>query len=197
MRTTAIAAAIVFAFGGASAPAASISNLERQRLAAHLEMTGSWLADEVSKLSPAQLRFRPAAGVWSVIDVVEHLTIAEPIYWQQLRAAVTGPPNEKKGQATDADVLWYGIDRTERQKTEAVKEPKEKLRDVRAGLEAFHKLHAEMLAYARTTNDDLRGSFIKEEGVDAYQWLLGISTHAQRHILQIREIKANSAFPKK
>ena len=32
---------------------------------------------------------------------------------------------------------------------------------------------------------------------DLYQWLLMISTHAQRHILQIREIKAHPGYPKK
>jgi hypothetical protein len=31
---------------------------------------------------------------------------------------------------------------------------------------------------------------------DAFQWLLLISTHGQRHILQIREIKAAPGFPK-
>ena len=54
-----------------------------------------------------------------------------------------------------------------------------------------------MLKYARTTNDDLRGHLVEREGCDAYQWLLLISTHGQRHILQIREIKADPGFPKK
>jgi hypothetical protein len=31
----------------------------------------------------------------------------------------------------------------------------------------------------------------------AYQWMLLISTHEQRHVLQIREIKADAKFPKK
>lgn len=32
---------------------------------------------------------------------------------------------------------------------------------------------------------------------DLYQWFLMISTHSQRHILQIREIKAHKDFPRK
>jgi hypothetical protein len=32
--------------------------------------------------------------------------------------------------------------------------------------------------------------------MDLYQWCLMISTHAQRHILQIREIKASAGYPK-
>ena len=43
---------------------------------------------------------------------------------------------------------------------------------------------------------DLRGHVVEREGCDAYQWLLLISTHDQRHILQIRETKADSKFPK-
>jgi hypothetical protein len=54
-----------------------------------------------------------------------------------------------------------------------------------------------MLQYVRTTNDDLRAHVVEREQSDAYQWLLLISTHAQRHILQIREIKADPKFPKK
>ena len=32
---------------------------------------------------------------------------------------------------------------------------------------------------------------------DLYQWMLMTSTHAQRHILQIREVRAHSGFPRK
>jgi hypothetical protein len=38
---------------------------------------------------------------------------------------------------------------------------------------------------------------VRRQQCDAYQWALLISTHEQRHILQIREIKADPRFPKK
>jgi hypothetical protein len=192
-----IAAALVFAFDGCG-QTASLTPLERQRLVAHLEMTGSWLADEVSGLSPAQLQFRPAPEAWSILEVVEHLTVADPIYWRQLHEAMQAPPRSRRDDpARDSDVLWYGIDRTQRQKAVPSEEPKGQLHDLRTGLDALRKLHAEMLQYARTTAEDLRSHVVEREGSDAYQWLLLISTHEQRHILQIREIKANPKFPKK
>jgi hypothetical protein len=52
-----------------------------------------------------------------------------------------------------------------------------------------------MLRYVRTTNDDLRAHYVDRQGSDAYQWLLLISTHEQRHILQIRELKVHPNFP--
>jgi uncharacterized damage-inducible protein DinB len=197
MKTIPIAAVLLLALGAGSAVAASLTRLERQRLVAHLEMTGSWLVDEVSGLSPAQLQFRRAPGVWTIIEVVEHLLVAEPIYWEDLQKAMKARPSSQKGSATDADILWYGIDRTQRQKAVPAEEPKGQLRDLRAGLDSFRKLHAQMLQYARTTDDDLRSHVVEREGSDAYQWLLLISTHEQRHILQIREIKADPEFPKK
>jgi len=39
-------------------------------------------------------------------------------------------------------------------------------------------------------------AMLAREGCDAYQWLLLISTHRQRHILQIREVKADPKYPK-
>lgn len=177
--------------------AAPLKKFERQRLIAHLELTQSWLQDEVAGLSPAQLQFRPAPGSWSVVEVVEHLRLAEPIYWQQLKDAMKAPPTGQKPAASDVDVLWYGIDRTDRQKTEAIKSPHDESIDLAKGLEAFRKLHGEMLEYVRATGEDLRSHLVPKEDVDAYQWILEISAHTQRHILQIREIKANPNFPKK
>src|SRR6267154_888729 len=116
--------------------AAPLKKVERQRLIAHLELTQSWLQDEIAGLSAAQLQFRPALGAWSVVEVVEHLRLAEPIYWQQLKDAVKAPPTGEKPAATDADVLWYGIDRTSRQKTEARKSPQDESIDLSKGLDA-------------------------------------------------------------
>lgn len=197
MRTVPIAAVIWLALGASSAPAAPLTRMERQHLVAHLEMTGSWLVDVVSGLSPAQLRFRPAPGSWSILEVVDHLVVAEPIYWQDLQKAMQAPPAKQRRPATDEGMLWYGIDRTQRQKALATEDPKGQLRDLQAGLNALGKLHARVLEYARTTNDDLRSHVVEREQCDAYQWLLLISTHAQRHILQIREIKSDPKFPKK
>ena len=170
---------------------------ERERLVAHLEMTQSWLTDEVAALSPAQLNFRPAPDRWTVAEVVQHLVISEPNYWKLLNEALKQPPKKLGQQATDADVLWYGIDRTRHEKTPANQNPIEQKIDARKALTEFAAMHAKLLEMARSTNEDLRGHAVPEWGVDAYQCLLEISTHEQRHILQIREIKAAPGFPKK
>ena len=170
---------------------------ERQRLVAHLEMTGSWLASEVNGLSEAQLTFRTSPESWSIKDVVEHLAIAEPQYWANLEASMKEPVKaDYKPQATDEQMLWYGIDRTNRQRTGEARVPKGKYASAREGLAAFQALRARMLETARTSQEDFRGRPFMGGGQDVYQWFLMISTHAQRHILQIREIKAHASYPK-
>jgi uncharacterized damage-inducible protein DinB len=179
----------------AAPPAAPMTDLERQRLVAHVEVTAKWLADEVSGLSAAQAAFQPARDKWSIAQVLEHLVVVAPIYWKNLQDALARPP--RGGSAmTDADVLWYGIDRTRPDVAVRTELPPGQLRDVGAALEHYRKHHDRLLQYVKTTQDDLRGHIVERQQCDAYQWALLISTHEQRHILQIREIKAHEGFPK-
>jgi hypothetical protein len=59
----------------------------------------------------------------------------------------------------------------------------------------YDNLRATILNYARTNQDDWRRHLTPEWDRDGYQWLLMISAHSQRHILQVREIRHDAAFP--
>jgi hypothetical protein len=178
-------------------PAAAdpLSAGERQRLLAHLEMTEAWLASELAGLSTPQLTFRMTPESWSIADVVEHLAVAEPQYWDQVKASLARPVVEKPSESTDAAILWYGIDRTNRAKTGEARVPTGRFASPAAAHAAFSTLRATMRDYARTTTDDLRGRRLVDGNMDVYQWFLMISTHAQRHVLQVREIKAHPGYP--
>lgn len=179
------------------APAAeSMTDGDRQRLLAHLEMTEAWLVSEVERLTPQQYTFRMSPDSWSVLEVLEHLAIAEPQYWQRVHDSMKQPPWDKKPEATDAGILWYGIDRTNRNKTGEARVPTGKFRDVKDALAAVRGLRATIRDYAQTTTDDLRSRRLLEGNMDVYQWVLMISTHSQRHVLQIREVKAHPKYPK-
>jgi uncharacterized damage-inducible protein DinB len=176
---------------------AGITDQERQNLLSHMAMTSSWLIDELSGLSEAQTEFRPKPEAWSIAQVLEHLVVVAPIYWDDLQTALKQPAGGERSRMTDANVLWYGIDRTWREQAIPTERAPGKLHDIRAGLEAYRKHHERLRQFIETTRDDLRAHIVKRQGSDAYQWALLISTHEQRHILQIREIKADARFPKK
>ena len=202
MKTTLLLSAVVLAF---SVPlsAAPMTDDDREHLLVHFEMTGQMLAEQVRGLSQAQLEFKASPDRWSIRECVSHLAVAEPDYWRQLMAAVKAPPDMqgKKSAATDADVMWYGIDRVVHTKTGGGHEKVDTYKDLSVALAKFQALRATMVEYIKTTQDDMRAHsfrFAKEdEPIDSWQWMLEISTHAERHIQQIREIKADPNFPKK
>jgi hypothetical protein len=200
VRSTVGVAAIALIVLGGSPARAAITEQERQRLLAHLDMTAAWLADEVAGLSPAQTEFRRAPETWSIAEVVEHLVLVSEIYWKNLQDALKArlkPGATTKSRMTDADVLWYGIDRTWREQAIPTERSPGTLRDVRAAMETYRKNHDRLRQFIATTSADLRAHIVERQGSDAYQWALLISTHEQRHVLQIREIKADGKFPKK
>ena len=177
--------------------ATELSEPERRHLVAHMEMTGAWLEDEVSGLSQAQLEFRRAPGSWSIGEVLEHLILVGPIYWNDLQEAIKAPAGARTLTSRDEDILWYGIDRTRPEKAIPSEMPKAAVRALPAALDAYRQQHARLLNYVRTTKDDLRSHVVTRQSCDAYQWALLISTHEQRHVLQIREIKADPRFLKR
>ena len=197
MKLFSLAIAMLVAVAS-SAAAGPMTVGERQRLVAHLEMTEAWLDSEVNGLSDAQLKFQMTPESWSVEEVVMHLAIAEPQYWNDFKTSLAKPANpEFKPQSTDAGMLWYGIDRTQRTTTGDARVPRGQFPTMAASLASFKKLRMEMMKTAKDTQEDLRGRQYLTASQDLYQWFLMISTHSQRHILQIREVKAHKNFPKK
>lgn len=181
--------------------AAPMSDADREHLLVHFEMTGQMLAEEVRGLSPAQLEYKASPDRWSIRECVSHLAVAEPDYWRDLMKAVKASPDMqgKKSAASDADIMWYGIDRVVHTKTGGGHEKVDTYKDLGDALGRFQALRGTMIEYIKTTNDDLRAHSFGDYGerIDSWQWMLEISTHAERHIQQIREIRAEPNFPKK
>jgi hypothetical protein len=173
---------------------------DREHLLVHFEMTTQMVAELVRGLSPAQLEYKASPDRWSIREVVSHLAVAEPDYWREIKDALKAAPDMKgkKSTATDADILWYGIDRVVHTKTGGGHEKVDTYKDVGEALGKFQVLRGTMIEYIKTTNDDMRAhSFGEQEPIDCWQWMLEISTHAERHIQQIREIKNDPNFPRK
>ena len=178
-----------------------MSDRDREHLLVHFEMTTQMLNEQVHGLSPAQLEYKASPDRWSIREVVSHLAVAEPDYWREIQKALKAAPDmsTKKSQATDADILWYGIDRVVHTKTGGGHEKVDTYKDMSEALGKFQALRATMIDYLKTTTDDMRAHSFGDYGevIDCWQWMLEISTHAERHIQQIREIKNDPNFPKK
>ena len=150
-----------------AAAAGPMTALERERLNEHFKMTESWLVDEIAGLSEAQLNWRAAENKWSITEVVAHLAIAEPQYWKQVKDSMAKPVEEGfKPKATDIGVMWYGIDRTQRNKTAEARTPKGEYKTAAAALADFRKLRSEMKAFVSGSQEDLRGRRFLDSEMD-------------------------------
>src|SRR5579872_1490328 len=181
--------------------AAPMSDTDREHLLVHFQMTTQMVAEQVKGLSPAQLEYRASPDRWTIRECISHLAVAEPDYWRELMDSVKAPADmkDKKSTATDADIMWYGIDRVVHTKTGGGHEKVDTYKDLNEAIGKFEALRVTMMDYIKTTNDDLRAHSFGEYGetIDCWQWMLEISTHSERHIQQIREIKNDPGFPRK
>jgi hypothetical protein len=66
-------------------------------------------------------------------------------------------------------------------------------------IDQFKQHRDRTIAYIASTPDELRNHILKHPvfgDLDAYQWLLFLAAHCERHILQLNEVKADANFPK-
>src|SRR5579871_2658539 len=170
--------------------AAPMSATDREHLLVHLEMTTQMVVEQVRGLSPAQLEYKASPDRWSIREIVSHLAVAEPDYWREIQKALKATPDmaTRKSSATDADIMWYGIDRVVHTKTGGGHEKVDTYKDLGEALGKFQTLRATMIDYIKTTNDDMRAHSFGDYGdvIDCWQWMLEISTHSERHLNQIR-----------
>src|ERR1044071_7209347 len=147
--------------------AAPMSSEDREHLLVHVEMTTQMVAEQVRGLSPAQLEYKASPDRWSIREVVSHLAVAEPDYWRDLQKAVKATPDmkEKKASATDADILWYGIDRVAHTKTGGGHEKVDTYKDMGEALGKLQALRSTMIEYIKTTNDDMRAHSFGDQEV--------------------------------
>jgi DinB family protein len=200
-RSPLLVAALTISLFAVPSFAAPIGAEDREHLLVHLEMTTQMVAEQVRGLSHAQLEYKASPDRWSIREVVSHLAVAEPDYWRDLQKSIKAVPDmdHKKSVNTDADIMWYGIDRVAHTKTGGGHEKVDTYKDLNEALAKFQALRETMIEYIKATNDDLRAHSFGNgaEVIDCWQWMLEISTHSERHIQQIREIRNDPNFPKK
>ena len=173
---------------------------ERGRALSEFHASRKQFLDAIEGLSPQQWNFKPDAKSWSVAECAEHIALSEDRLFglvQKLAAGAAEPG--RKADISDEAVLTGLRDRSQKAQAPEMLQPKHEYPD-RAQLTAHFKASRERtLDYVRETGDELRGRFYPHPAagtLDAYQWLLVISAHCQRHTAQILEVKANAKFPK-
>ncbi|MBL8178732.1 MAG: DinB family protein [Bryobacterales bacterium] len=125
------------------------------------------------------------------------------------RKAAETPP-KRMGRREDSYIMRWMTDRTQvagvpAERRPPIEEvaPRQTIADPQSALDHFLRARAETIAFVKATQEDLRGHFVQApmEGVaempytDAYQWMLRLSMHVERHLMQVHEVRRSAGYP--
>lgn len=180
----------------------TISKKERKFAREHLKDTKKDLIKTVSGLSEAQLKFKAAPDRWSVEECVKHIAAAEQLLWQTIEGGLKAPANPEKRaeiKMTDEQLVKGIQDRTSKFKAPEPLQPQNiSFPTVADALTSFKAGRDKLINYVKETQEDLRNHVIAFPvgNMDAYQMILLVSAHSNRHTQQIKEVMADPNFPK-
>jgi len=184
----------------AASMAATLTEAEKEEGLTQLNRTRSAVVEATKGLSEAQWKFKPGPERWSVAEVLEHIVLVEDFLRENTSQKVMQAPAGKADRdykGTDKFVLTAIADRT--QKAQAPEEARPTGRwPPQVALERFLKSRGQTMEFLSSTQglrDHVMDSPLGQP-LDAYQWVLFISAHSERHTKQILEVKADPGFPK-
>ena len=153
-------------------------------------------------LSPVQLNYKSSPTSWSVAECAEHLAISEGLIWGMVEGALKQPADPSKRsevKMSDEAVVKMITDRTSKIKTQEMFEPKNKFGSLDGSLKEFKEKRQKHIEYVKATQDDLRNRYAQLPfgAIDAYQAILFLAGHSERHTKQMEEVMASAGFPKK
>lgn len=180
---------------------------ERSRLVSQLETSRDKLKAAMAGLSEAQLKWKPAPERWSVLEIAEHLVLTEPFLFDLASKRMMTIPQKPELEARSAEQLaaedqkmFEGyLDRSKKAQAVEPARPTGRFPTGAAAYEAFEKMRARTIDYVKATDGDLRSHGMPMMGgvmADAYQMIMMLAAHTERHLLQLQEVKTGANFPK-
>jgi len=180
----------------------SLDPADRDRAVKYLESTKKGVLDATKDLSDAQWNFKPAPERWSVAEVMEHIAASEDFLFGVVTEKIMkAPPRPEAADITaiDAMVLAKVPDRTNKAQAPEPLRPTNRYDSPQASQKHFVESRAKTAEFLEKTPDLRAHAADSPFGakLDAYQWILFIAAHSERHTKQINEVKADPNFPKK
>ncbi len=188
---------LILALAVAPLWAQTLSQGERDFAMSSLHASRKMFLDSISGLTAAQWKFKPAPDRWSIAEIAEHVVLADDLkpVQEMLKSpvAVAGTADRKQ----DAKWLEKMADRTNKRKAEPAMQPTGRWATPAAVAAEFRQRRDHMIQYVETTRDALRDhtTGTGENAFDAYQFIVMLAGHTQRHVAQINEVKADPKYP--
>jgi hypothetical protein len=175
----------------------SATEIDKARLLEALRKGGEAFLFSVAGVDEAACRLRPAVNRWSVLECAEHVAVAEEV----MLALVSGERNTRdpEGPKRDDRILRSGTGRSTRFEASDQSQPRGRFSTLAEAVTHFQVVHQRTLRLVEQTGEDLRATEVKHPHhvvgvISTYECLLLMGSHAQRHALQIEEVRNSPAY---
>jgi uncharacterized damage-inducible protein DinB len=172
-------------------------------LLSDMEETRERFLHSIRGLSEAQWRFKPAPDRWSIAECAEHVTLAEESIRARVKEAMQMPEataaEREKANLTDDEWIRRVTDRSGTRPAPEALQPTGRWTSIADIERVFQAERQVSIEYAKSLPEAELRNHLKEAPsgtmLDAFQWLLLLTTHTRRHSLQIAEAKAHRSYP--
>ncbi len=176
---------------------------DRVAAMSYMHATRKQFLDSLASVSQAQWEYKPSPQVWSIAEVAEHIALSEDSLFDIATKKIMAAPvaNEAAREAAkgkDEKIIPWLTDRSQKAQAPEFLKPSHKWKTAAELIEHFKKSRDRNIAYVQTTTDDLRAHIAPHpifKEMDAYQWLMLLAAHSERHTMQLNEVKQSAGYP--
>tara|TARA_R110002033_G_scaffold99500_1_gene147934 strand:- start:91 stop:696 length:606 start_codon:yes stop_codon:yes gene_type:complete len=178
----------------------TLTDAEREFAVKEMTQSHDHFLNAIQGLSEEQLNYKVNDDSWSIAECAEHIAISENMIFGMLQGTLTteaDPSKRQEVKVSDEQLIAMIEDRSNKVKTSEPFEPSGKYGSFEETVEEFKSKRKEHIDYVKSTQDDLRNRYqqLPFGTIDAYQILLFMSGHTERHITQMEEVMDDEDFP--
>ncbi len=198
LATFALAVPLLFS---SALRAQELTQADKDKAMQLLETSKKGVLDATQGLAPAQWNFKSAPDRWSIAECMEHIAAAEDFIRGMVIEKVMIMPAAPGRDVVviDAAILSGVPDRTKKVQAPEPLVPTNRFGSPQGSIDHFVESRAKTEEFLKTT-PGLRDHAVDSPGGtgkwDAYEFILLIGAHSERHTKQILEVKADPNFPK-
>ncbi|MBK9152807.1 MAG: DinB family protein [Chloracidobacterium sp.] len=190
----------------AQAPAAPakvvFTEKDREFALKYLNETKEDYNKQLGGLSDAQLNFRSGEGRWTIAEIAEHITVTEGALFGMITNQVmkaTAPKCENIHRFGDTAIVLAITNRSQKFTAPEQIRPTGRFKTRDELLSAFDRARATTIDLMKNNKADLRNMFMENPFgmMDGVQWFIFLAGHSDRHLAQVKEVKADPNYPKR
>jgi len=195
-----VVALLLAFFSVAAARAQQLSQADKEKALELLESTKKDVLDATKGLSEAQWNFKPAPDRWSIAECMEHIAASEDFIRGMIVEKVMLAPAapDRDVAKIDAAIVTGVEDRSRKAQAPEPLKPSNRFGSPQAAIDHFVESRAKTEDFLKNTpglRDHAADSPVGTKW-DAYEFVLMIAAHSERHTKQMLEVKADPNFPK-